>query len=301
MPKDNDPGWWRNRYPESGGPREAPGGIKAHSKRGQFGQSWWARRWLSVLERLDLGGRLSRGRAYARKGQVLDIAIEEGSVSASVQGSREDPYAVSIRVDVLPPATWRKVGRRLGREARFAAKLLAGEMPADVEEAFTAAGASLFPASRAELRTECSCPDWSNPCKHIAAVYYLLGEEFDRDPFLVFRLRGLSREGLQALLADSPVRPSAPSPAATPEAAMPAPDPMTADTTAFWSGGELPPLDDVRIPDPPPALLTRAGPFPFWRGAVPVAAALEGAYVRASLRALDVYLGLGGRQDKPGR
>ena len=293
MPKDRDPDWWRDRYPEKGGPREAPGGIKAHSKRGRFGQSWWARRWLDVLERLDLGGRLSRGRAYARRGQVLDIAVEEGCVTASVQGSRQDPYAVTIRVDVLAPATWRKVGRRLGREARFAAKLLASEMPADVEEAFTAAGVSLFPASRAELRTECSCPDWSNPCKHIAAVYYLLGEEFDRDPFLVFRLRGLSREGLQALLEESSARTSAPSPAvATADAAMPAPDPMTADTTAFWSGGALPPLHDVRIPDPPPALLTRAGPFPFWRGAVPVAAVLEEAYVRASLRALDVYLGL---------
>jgi uncharacterized Zn finger protein len=197
---------------------------------------------------------------------------------------------------VLTPAAWRKVGRRLGREARFAAKLLASEMPADVEEAFTAAGVSLFPASRAELRTECSCPDWSNPCKHIAAVYYLLGEEFDRDPFLVFRLRGLSREGLRALLEDSSARASAESLAlAATEAARPAPDPMTADPTAFWSGGELPPLDDVRIPDPPPALLTRAGPFPFWRGPVPVARALEDAYLRASLRALDVYLALPSR------
>jgi uncharacterized Zn finger protein len=297
MPKGDDPDWWRSRHPESTGPREAPGGIKAHSKRGQFGQSWWARRWLGVLERLELGGRLSRGRAYARRGQVLDIEIEEGSVTASVQGSREEPYAITIRVDVLSPATWRKVGRRLCREARFAAKLLANEMPEDVEEAFTAAGVSLFPGSRAELRTECSCPDWSNPCKHIAAVYYLLGEEFDRDPFLVFQLRGLSREGLRALLEDSSVHPTAPSAPAATEAAMLSPDPMTPDTSAFWSGGgEGPPLEDVRIPDPPPALLTRAGPFPFWRGAVPLAPALEGAYVRASLRALDVYLGLGRRR-----
>jgi uncharacterized Zn finger protein len=223
-------------------------------------------------------------------------------VTASVQGSREEPYAVTIRVDVLAPATWRKVGRRLCREARFAAKLLASEMPEDVEEAFTAAGVSLFPASRDELRTECACPDWSNPCKHIAAVYYLLGEEFDRDPFLVFQLRGLTREGLRALLEDSSMgTPARSGPAAATEPAMPPPDPMTPDMGAFWSGGELPPLDDVRIPDPPPALLTRAGPFPFWRGTVPVAAALEPVYVRASLRALDVYLGLAGTRGMPRR
>ena len=300
MPKDRDPDWWRSRYPEKAGPRDAPGGIKAHSKRGRFGQSWWARRWLEVLERLDLGGRLSRGRAYARRGQVLEVEVEEGCVTASVQGSRADPYAVTIRVDVLTPATWRKVGRHLCREARFAAKLLASEMPEDVEEAFTAAGVSLFPASRAELRTECSCPDWSNPCKHIAAVYYLLGEEFDRDPFLVFRLRGLSQEGLRALLEDSAARTSAPSLPAAADADALAPDPMNADTALFWSGADLPAFGDVRIPDPPPALLTRAGPFPFWRGPVPVAAALEDAYVRASLQALDVYLGLGGRRGRRG-
>jgi uncharacterized Zn finger protein len=296
MPKDDDRDWWRSRYPESSGPRDAPGGIKAHSKRGQFGQSWWARRWISVLERLDLGGRLSRGRAYARRGQVLDVEVEQGCVTASVQGSREEPYAVTIRVDVLSPATWRKVGRRLCREARFAAKLLAGEMPEDVEEAFTATGVSLFPASRAELKTECSCPDWSNPCKHIAAVYYLLGEEFDRDPFLVFQLRGLSRDGLRALLEDSSVRTKAYTVPAPTEPAMPSPDPMTPEPAAFWSEGERPPLDDVRIPDPPPSLLARAGPFPFWRGSVPIAATLETVYVRASLHALDVYLGLAGRR-----
>ncbi|HEV7499959.1 MAG TPA: hypothetical protein VGQ33_08150, partial [Vicinamibacteria bacterium] len=139
MPKDRDPGWWRERDWEESRPREARGGIKAHSRRGAFGQSWWARRWLEVLERLDLGGRLVRGRSYARRGQVLDLAVEEGLVRASVQGSREDPYAVTIGVGTLSAAAWRKVGRSLGREARFAAKLLASEMPEDVEEAFTRA------------------------------------------------------------------------------------------------------------------------------------------------------------------
>jgi uncharacterized Zn finger protein len=304
MPKDRDPDWWRSRDAPSSGPREAPGGIKAHSRRGRFGQSWWARRWLDVLERLDLGGRLSRGRSYARRGQVLDIAIEEGSVTASVQGSRKDPYAVTIRVDALSAAVWRKVGRALGQEARFAAKLLASEMPEDVEDAFTRAGASLLPARRGELRTECSCPDWSNPCKHIAAVYYLLGEEFDRDPFLIFRLRGLSLDGLRALLdAEAPregdLSDTPPLPARA-EARAPSPDARSPEPTPFWSGGDLPPPEEVRVPESPGALLSRAGPFPFWRGASPLAAALEPVYARASVRALDVYLGLP-PMPRPGR
>src|SRR5438477_9330141 len=109
MPDDRDRPWWRDRDGESTGPKEARGGIKAHSRRGAFGRSWWARRWLDVLERLELGGRLGRGRSYARRGQVLDIAIGEGRVTASVQGSRKDPYAVKIRIQPLASGDWRRV------------------------------------------------------------------------------------------------------------------------------------------------------------------------------------------------
>jgi uncharacterized Zn finger protein len=286
MPDDRKRPWWMDR--ESSGPKEARGGIKAHSRRGAFGQSWWARRWLDVLERLELGGRLTRGRSYARRGQVLDITIEEGSVRASVQGSRTDPYLITIRVRALSAPEWRKVGESLRGQARFAAKLLASEMPEDVEEAFKGTGVSLFPARRAELATECSCPDWANPCKHIAAVYYLLGEEFDRDPFLIFQLRGLSREGLVDLLrsprpehkrrrtAASPVTPAAPLPT---------------DPVAFWSAGEIPPAPEVRAPDTTAALLRRLGPFSFWRGRTAMTAELDPLYERAAVRALDVFVG----------
>jgi len=282
MPKDPDRDWWRDRPPE-GRPREVKGGIKAHSRRGAFGQTWWARRWLDVLEQLDLGGRLVRGRSYARRGQVLDVAIEEGRVTASVQGSREEPYQVTLRVKPLSGAEWRRVAASLAREARFAARLLASEMPEDVEEAFTAASVSLFPSSRRELETSCSCPDWSNPCKHIAAVYYLLGEEFDRDPFLVFRLRGLPRERLVELLGAEAAEERR-SPAAAPE-------PLPADPEAFWSGGALPDAAEVRVPETSGALLRRLGPFPFWRGQEPVAAVMAPLYHRASLRALDLFVG----------
>jgi uncharacterized Zn finger protein len=288
MADDRDRPWWRDRSRESTGPREARGGIKAHSRRGAFGQSWWARRWLDVLERLELGGRLTRGRSYARRGQVLDIKIEEGNVRASVQGSRTEPYVITIRVRPLSAAEWSKVGESLRGKARFAAKLLASEMPEDVEEAFKGTGVTLFPARRAELATECSCPDWANPCKHIAAVYYLLGEEFDRDPFLIFQLRGLTREGLVALLRAPQSEKKKSRVSAAP--AIPK-EPLPADPAAFWSGGEIPPAPEVRVPDTPAALLRRLGPFSFWRGKTPLTSELDPLYERAAVRALDVLVG----------
>src|SRR5260370_8185258 len=93
-------------------------------------------------------------------------------------------------------ADWNRVAGVVSSQAIFGAKFPGGEMRQDIESAFGRAGLSLLPQKHSDLKTNCSCPDWSNPCKHIAAVYYLLGEEFDRDPFLIFRLRGLEREEL---------------------------------------------------------------------------------------------------------
>jgi uncharacterized Zn finger protein len=283
----------RRAFFEHAPPRAARGGIKAHSRRGAFGGSWWARRWSAVLEGFDIASRLGRGRSYARRGQVLEIAIGKGLVRARVQGSRSDPYAVTLKVKLLAPAGWEKLGEALAREARFVAKLLAGEMPEDVESAFEAAGLSLFPQRREDLETECSCPDWSNPCKHIAAVYYLLGEAFDRDPFLIFELRGLAREELVSLLGSTPVE-SAPTLVADTPPATPL-EPLRAEPSAFWTGAELPadPFGEVQVPSEPAPLLKRLGPFPFWRAASPLLAALEPVYALASPRGLEAFLGPG--------
>src|SRR3990172_8441611 len=180
---DNDFYFWRRRRPSV--PRKAKGGIKAQSKRGTFGESWWARRWIAVLESFNIGARLGRGRSYARRGQVLSIEIDKGKVSAKVQGSRPKPYNIKLEVKTLSASDWQKLANILSRQAIFSAKLLMGEMPLDIEKVFGEAGLSLFPEKLKDLETVCSCPDWSNPCKHIAAVYYLLAEEFERDPFLI--------------------------------------------------------------------------------------------------------------------
>ena len=271
-------------------PLAAKGGIKAQSRRGAFVKNWWAKRWISVLESFEIGARLGRGRRYARGGQVLNVDIDRGMVTAEVQGSRPKPYRVVVAVEPLAPEKWTVVGEYLASQALFAARLLAGEMPQDIETAFAEVGLSLFPA-RGELKTHCSCPDWSNPCKHIAAVYYLLGEEFDRDPFLIFKLRGMDRDGLMDLLGAAQAAPTAevlPEPQVEP---LPA-EPLPTDPADFWHPGKLPDdlFGEVRIPAISAALLRRLGGFPFWRGERPFQGALEPTYSQAALRGLAAFV-----------
>src|SRR5262249_29032903 len=191
--------WWSwDDRPERSSPMPADG-IKARTRSGQaFGQTWWGGKWIAALERVVNPGRLQRGRSYARRGQVLNIDFEANRVVSRVQGTRSDPYKVSIEIKSLDDAQWSKVVEVMASQAIFAAKLLAGEMPKDIEEAFNSAQVALFPERRADLKTECSCPDNANPCKHISAVYYLLGEQFAADPFLLFHLRGRSKDRIIA-------------------------------------------------------------------------------------------------------
>src|SRR5262245_6000466 len=153
---------WYGEYPRRKPRRAAKGGIKAQSKRGQFGTTWWAKRWIAVLESFNIGARLSRGRSYARSGQVLNIDVGKGKVTARVQGSQSKPYNVTIAVKELSAAEWKKLLTALSKQALFTAKLLAGEMPQDIETLFTKAGLSLFPSKMGDLTMDCSCPDYSN-------------------------------------------------------------------------------------------------------------------------------------------
>ncbi len=192
------PSFGRDRgfYPPPSAPRPVTDGLQTKSKRGAIGETWWSRRFIEVLEDFHEGPRLARGRAYARRGQVIDMDVGDGELTARVQGSRKRPYDVRIGVTVLGDAEWAHVEEAMASRAVFLARLLAGEMPNEIEEAFAATGLSLFPATADDLDADCSCPDWENPCKHIAAVYYLLAEAFDRDPFLIFAWRGRPRERL---------------------------------------------------------------------------------------------------------
>jgi len=189
-----------NWYPPPARPRPVEGGLKARSTRGVIGQTWWSERFVEVLEHIGLGSRLQRGRSYARKGQVISLDVDAGLVSARVQGSRSRPYRVRIGITAYGKAEWAKVESALAESAWYTAMLLAGEMPEDIENVFSAAGLSLFPATSRELSMDCSCPDREVPCKHIAAAFYLLAEAFDQDPFAILAWRGRERDDLLANL-----------------------------------------------------------------------------------------------------
>ena len=197
--------YWDNYYYTPTQPKKVRDGIKAKSKRGAIGETWWSKRWIAVLESFHMGARLGRGRRYARLGQVAAINIKSGIVTAKVQGTRSKPYSITIRLTPLSKSDWDKVTDAMAAQAIFAAKLLGGEMPNNIEEAFDEVNISLFPTSKRDLKTDCSCPDWANPCKHIAAVYYLLAERFDDDPFLIFKLRGRTKDKLMAKLKEKRV------------------------------------------------------------------------------------------------
>ncbi|WP_413644638.1 SWIM zinc finger family protein [Micromonospora sp. RTP1Z1] len=184
------------RFAEFGPPRRVEGGLRARSTRGAIGQSWWSRRFLEVLESFALGTRLTRGRSYARRGQVLRLDITPGLVTAAVQGSRPDPYPVRIALPAYPAEVWARIEAELAGQAFFSARLLAGDLPAELEELFAAAGAPLFPSIVDELTQRCGCPDFAVPCKHLAATFYLLAEAFDADPFQLLHWRGRSRAEL---------------------------------------------------------------------------------------------------------
>lgn len=185
-------------------------GLKARSTRGAIAKTWWSERFIAVLEDIGVGGRLQRGRNYARRGQVISIQVDAGSVTALVQGSRSRPYRVRIGITAYGKAEWAAVERDLAGNAWYLAALLAAEMPEDIEDVFTGLGLSLFPSGTRELSMDCSCPDWDLPCKHLAATFYLLAERFDEDPFTILAWRGRAREDLLAnLQAARTDRPSA--------------------------------------------------------------------------------------------
>ena len=181
--------WDRSDWPPRATKKPPPEhGLKMK----KAGVTWWGRRWIEALEHVLSGdaGRLTRGKTYARAGRAHDLTVLAGKISARVTGTRSTPYEVVIQLSQLPDAVWEAAIAGMAERAQFAAELLAGRMPEPIDDVFRAAGASLFPAARGELATTCSCPDWGDPCKHVAATHYVLGEALDADPFLLFELRG---------------------------------------------------------------------------------------------------------------
>jgi uncharacterized Zn finger protein len=266
--------WWADR--PASRPLPVEGGIKARSKRGAIGQSWWSARFIGGLESIGVGGRLGRGRAYARAGQVISLRAGAGSVEAEVQGSRPRPYRVRVGLTTFGKLEWGLVEQAMADSAWYAAKLLAGEMPTDIEEVFGSVGLALFPASPRELSMDCSCPDHEVPCKHLAAVLYLLAESFDDDPFGVLALRGRDRE---TLLENIRARRGGGEPGTELQPAAVSGAPALADCLDryYRFGGELPALAGTAAPVD--ALLDELPPVEVTARGRPLAELLRPAYL----------------------
>lgn len=187
------------RFPESV-PLPVDDGLATSKKRGAMAEHWWSKRFTDVLDSYGLGGRMQRGRRYARQGQVMTLQVDAGLITAQVQGSRRTPYLVSIRLSEVSEAQWAAIEAELASRAGLVAALLAGEVPEDLVEVFSAAGTPLLPLHWADLRASCSCPDSANPCKHLAAVLYVFADQLDTDPWLLLQWRGRSRAEVIDLL-----------------------------------------------------------------------------------------------------
>ncbi len=266
-----------------------------------FSRTWWGQRFIAALEEFTDAGRLGRGRSYANNGRILTYTIADGKVTARVRGSvnpyygvyKEPRYTTTIAFAPIRPVEWTRVIDRIAVNAGFVAKLLVNEMPDTIEAAFQPLDLHLLPYSEQDFFTDCSCPDYANPCKHIAGVHYLLAAALDRDPFLMFELRGLSRERLREELARSPLGQILSSAMAPQEiAVVPAASCYTrpervqpnaaVSLREFWAGARrLPPLTDLSPPIVPALLIKKQGDYPpFWNKDASFITAMEDLYTR---------------------
>lgn len=181
-------------------PLVVEGGVATRKLRGAMADTWWSQRLIAVLDSYGLGGRMERGRRYARQGQIVSLEVRPGVIDAAVQGSRRTPYTTTVKFAMLTEGQWAQVQHAIEATLQFPARLLAGEVPPELEAVFDRAGVALLPRRWNDLTSSCSCPDWEVPCKHIAAVLYVLADRLDDDPWLLLAWRGRSRDELLAHL-----------------------------------------------------------------------------------------------------
>ena len=193
-------------------------------------RQWWVQRWLELLDSYRFKKRLERARNYAREGHVLSMEFNNAEVIAKVQGSEAEPYQVLLNLDPFTDEDWYHIIDTLAEKALYSAQLLAGQMPEAIEQVFIKNGLNLFPYTLTDIRSRCSCPDKANPCKHIGAVYYQLGDRLSEDPFVMFQLRGRSKTQLLAALRQQRSQPTELTAIATPSA--PEQDAVTLTSTS---------------------------------------------------------------------
>lgn len=181
-------------------PRYAAG-IRAQESRSGSGRNWWAKRWQDVIEGMGLGARLGRGKNYAISGQVLSMEMSGNRIYSRVLGTREEPYDITIDFIAAEGEAKKRIISKIKSEPMTLARILADDLPTEVEMFFRDESLHLFPGGRLspgkyDMTTDCSCPDYANPCKHVSAVLIILGEEIARRPSTLLALRGITIKDL---------------------------------------------------------------------------------------------------------
>lgn len=287
--------YWDNYYYTPAEPKDVKDGVKLQS--GKIGATWWSKRWIDLLEGFGWSNRLARGRKYARRGQVINFKIEPGVVKALVQGTKSRPYSVAIKIDKFFGKQWEKIIKLMSSQAIFATKLLSGQMPQNIEEAFARSKISLFPRKEKEFKSTCSCPDWANPCKHVAAVHYVLADEFDRDPFMIFKIRGKSKEEIINQIskqwAESSTKGEPPLKTLQLKQKVKRIVPLQECIHKFWkSDNNLERFRvDIQFPEVPLSLIRRLGPPPFWHGLPNFYKEMERIYKIVTKKAIEIAYG----------
>jgi len=276
----------------------------------QFSRTWWGKRFIQALEQFTDSGRLGRGRSYASGGKILEYKIDKNKITAKVRGSinpyfgvyKEPRYNTTIEITPIAKTSWSKAIKSISSKASLVSKLLINEVPDNIESAFSDLGLHLLPHSKKDFKISCSCPDYANPCKHIAGVYYLVASQLDHNPFLLFELRGLSKDELQAELAKSPLGQALSSELTAQEVTLVSATSYytklekvaVADKVnprEFWLGTKRLP-SNIEVAEPasiPAILIKKQGDFPaFWQKDTSFISVMEELYQRVKTKNREV-------------
>jgi uncharacterized Zn finger protein len=162
--------------------------------------NWWGAAWVEKMERLAEPSRFAEGEQYARSGRVPAIRFDGRTITAKVQGPHEPPYTVRISFDPFSREQWDALLSEVRDRGALASSISSGDLPLEIQTAFSKAQLRFMPERYVDLHLECACPDWLKPCKHIVGVWLKFARDFDHDPFFLFELRGLKRDELRAIL-----------------------------------------------------------------------------------------------------
>lgn len=280
----------------------------------KFTRTWWGQTFLTALEEFTDSGRLSRGRSYANGRKIKHFEMDCEQVTAQVRGSinpyygvyEEPTYTTTLEFEPISHPKWAAIIAMMASKVSILSQLLIGEIPDDIEESFEPLGVRLLPSKKSDFTSHCNCPDWNNPCKHIAGVYYLIADELDRDPLKLFELRGLSREDLHAELAKTPLGTALSAELmAAPKLSEPDENlyarPQTVDISQhhslkdFWQGEKRLPVEGAIAPKQPQPthvsaiLIKKQGDYPpFWKRDNSFIEAMEELYTRVRTKNSDI-------------